>query len=652
MCGILGLINFNKDQISDTLQIQKMNNKVVHRGPNNSGYWHNNQKSIYFAHRRLSILDLSNNGSQPMLSSKKNKVIIYNGEIYNYLEIKNEIEKFRQKKNLTKISWHSKSDTEILLSAIDHFGLRTTLDIINGMFAFAFYDIEKNELYLARDIFGQKPLYYGFIDNYFIFLSDLLSLNEFRKFNKLKNISDVAIEQFLKYSCVPQPLSIYKNFNKLNSGNYLSLNLDNNKSLKIYEYYSIKKNILNIKKKSTKKSFENTLLNLDLVINKSVKRHMISDVPIGSLLSGGVDSSLISAIMQKNSSQKIKTFNVGFANKEFDESIYAEKIAKEIGTKHSTIIVNEQNIIDLIPEIVDAYSEPFADSSQLPSMIIFKIISKNINVVLTGDGGDELFCGYNRYLAHENLFLKINKLNPFLKKNLYLAYYLFPKKFILFFNKIMIFLNPKYSVPDLQNKLIKLFYAFDSEDSLDFYLKIIDQFPDSKNIFLKKDFKSFNKNFDKIFKDSTENLMYFDQSDYLQNDILCKIDRASMYSSVEARVPFLDKNVFNIAWEINQKDKIRGNETKFILKKLLSKYINTNSYERPKKGFSIPLNQWLRHELKDWADDALSKQKINKLNFFDYTKIQYIWRNFLELRNDNGKLIWNLIILSKWINKI
>ena len=651
MCGIVGFINTDYKLDLNLKNINKMTQALKHRGPDNYNIWSNKDSNIYLGHTRLSILDLSSNGSQPMISKNKKIIITFNGEIYNHLELRKKINLFSS----NFIEWKGTSDTETLVNSISVFGIEKTLKLIKGMFAFAAYDLDKKLVYLARDRSGEKPLYYGFIENSFVFGSELKSIRSNSNFNN--NIDIKSLSSFFLFSYVPSPNSIYQNLFKLEPGHYLKIDVSNIKTitplinkLKIVKVKWIDEENLKIQNyHSTNQTNE-----FHKILINSVKKQMITDVPIGAFLSGGIDSSLIVCLMQNLSSDPINTFTIGFNDKNFDESKYARKIANHLGTNHNELILSHNDLINQATRMHEVYDEPFADSSQIPTFILSKFARSKVKVSLSGDGGDELFGGYNRYIWSQRIW------NWLVLLPLPLRYTL--SKFLLLFsdNFIQHLQNPlnKYflknlKVNNLSEKIKKLHSKINSSKNFkDFYITLVTEWSNLNELLVDYEYDILDnyqkRNLPNIFNNNTINMMYWDYKTYLPDDILCKLDRAAMSNGLETRVPFLDNEVINYAFSLPLNYKIKENKSKWILREILKKYLPNQLIDRPKMGFSIPLADWLRGPLKEWANESLSNDIFKNEELFNFDYIKKIWDNHLNNRENNHNKIWQLIIFASW----
>ena len=668
MCGLTGFYIDESHSSETSLNlINAMTGSLSHRGPDSSGTWIDSRKVIAMGHRRLSILDLSTAGHQPMTIDNNNYTIAYNGEIYNHLELRVLLEK-----EFTSISWLGTSDTETLLVAFNAWGIEKTLKKIRGMFAIALWDNKNDRLHLIRDRFGEKPLYYGWIKcgtkNIFAFGSELKSLSAFEGFHN--KISKSALKEYFKYMYVPCPFSIYENIYKLEPGCILQIDkaassepskvplhsvshsLVKHENLSLNRWYDLKKvidedNNLYSDELEAADSLESELKNV-------ISLQSISDVPLGAFLSGGVDSSAIVSLMQQESMEPTKTFTIGFEDPRYDESKYASEVANHLGTDHTELIVTSKDALSIIPDLPKIYDEPFADSSQIPTYFVCKSAKQEVTVALSGDAGDELFGGYNRHITAPILWKKINWLPFPIRKILGKILMSIPiskwdgiinsilgkgkQSFLHFGDKVhktASRLNNVKSIDDLYRSLLE-------EPDID---SLIAESADSHPIFLDDPLPLIKMD------DPSSRMMFRDIQSYLTDDILCKVDRAAMSVSLETRVPFLDHKIVELAWRIPLSMKIKGDEGKSILRNILYKNVPKSLIERPKAGFSIPLAEWLREPLRDWAEALLDPSRLEAEGYLNSDYIQIIWKEHLEGKKNWTNRLWSILMFQSWLDQ-
>ena len=638
MCGYSGFINFDKQnsEQNNIQNLKKMLNEIKFRGPDDSGIW-NYKNLLFIGHNRLSIMDLSKKGSQPMISQNKRYVIAYNGEIYNHLFLRQNI------RDGKKVFWNSTSDTETILEHINLFGLEKSLESFQGMFSLALVDKIENKLFLSRDGMGEKPLYYGFNSNIFYFGSDLKTFYASDYFQLDINYSSVS--SFLKYGFISDPESIIKNIFKLDKSSYLELDL-NTKKTKLRKY-----NVKNLKSYDLNKfNSENDWINeLEQLLFSSVSSQLISDVSVGSFLSGGIDSSLISAIANKISNNKINTFSIGFENPEYDESKQARKVSNIIHSNHNEYILRNKDIEETIYDVANAFSEPFSDSSQIPTMILSKFSSYKNKVVLTGDGADELFGGYNRYFFVNYFSKYIKKIPHSFRKNLTHLLESKSKRVVILILNLINFILRENKQTEIYDRLDKFFIVINSKDENELYNSLLqNNFGYNKilNRSLKEDLP-LNKNHDEW----PVEYMRRDINNYLTNDILVKVDRSAMFSSLETRAPYLDQNLVNFSNILPLNMKINKNKKKYILSKLLKKILPSYNLDYPKKGFSIPLNYLIKNELKDFTFNLLNNDEFYKDNFLKKDEVISLFLEHQNNKKNNSHILWNLIVYFSWRQK-
>ena len=637
MCGIAGLIikNLTEDNIA-----YFSNNLICaleHRGPDDSGIWFDKQCGVLLSHRRLAIQDLSPLGAQPMHSSSGRYSVVFNGEIYNYLELRTELASRGH-------FFRSNSDTEVLLASIEEWGLKNAVMKFIGMFAFGLWDKNDKVLHLCRDRIGEKPLYYGMKGGNFYFASELCAIESVCDPNTL-TISTTGLYNFLKYGYIASPHSIYQEINKLPPGCILTLPLHHlakgGSGLQIENYWSLQ-NAATTGLANQIEDFNDAVEMLNNRLQDVIKRQLIADVNVGLFLSGGIDSTTVTAIAQTVSPQQIKTFTIGYTEKDYDESVYASEIAHHLNTDHTTLYISPDEAKAVIPNLAEIYSEPFADSSQIPAYLVSKLAREHVTVCLSGDGGDELFAGYNRYLLTNRIWQNINALPFFARKTLSKLIQLTPD---LLLNSMIaaVYKNKQGSI---QSKIQKLTDLLQSRSILSAY-DILSSYWPNPNLILKQN---------EIIKDTTihlpqnanfiEQAMFIDQIRYLEGDNLAKTDRASMAVSLETRLPLLSHDVIELAWKIPLHMKVHNNISKWILRNVLYKYVPPSMVNRPKMGFSVPIADWLRGELKPWAEDLFNLLKDDA--HLEPRPILEAWNEHKLGRADHANKLWTVLMFLAW----
>ena len=648
MCGITGFYSNTSSNFNNI--ILKMNSAITHRGPDSNNIWQDKKSGIVFGHQRLSILDLSMAGNQPMVSNSGRYIITYNGEIYNHLEIRKELNKI----NLN-IKWKSNTDTETLLEALEFWGIKKTLKKIVGMFAFGLWDKKNRSLILVRDRIGEKPLYFGWQgkgDNkVFLFGSELKALKVHPEFSREINRDAIALQ--LRHNFIPDPYSIYKNIYKLLPGHYLELTEDNlNKNFlptpKIY--WSLTKSAIYGNNNQLTQSDESIQCDLEKRLKLSVKQKMISDVPLGAFLSGGIDSSTIVALMQSQSNHPIKTFTIGFSEDDYNEAQHAKKIAKHIGTDHTELYCSSKTALEVIPKLSTMYDEPFSDSSQIPTFILSQLAKQHVKVALSGDGGDELFCGYNRYISTNNWSKTFNRIPISLRKKLSYLLKSISQNNWNNLSKILPGLNQN---TNLGHKIYKGADALEASTLSDLYYILSSQWQNpTDTVISSKEQETFLTKFKPELSslNNHQKMMVIDLMTYLPNDILVKVDRASMASSLETRMPFLDHELIEHVWKIPHSLKFKNGQGKWILRQILNNYVPKNLTERTKKGFGIPLGTWLRGPLKDWAENLLNEKRLLREGYFNPKQIRDKWNEHLTNKKNWQYDLWNVLMFQAWID--
>lgn len=649
MCGITGFLNLNPTRNGNALEdiIQKMNATLVHRGPDDGGIWVDHEAGIAFGHRRLSILDLSPEGHQPMLSDCGRYVIIYNGEVYNYLDIRKDLES-----EVGNIHWHGHSDTEVMLAAITRWGIMEAVKRFNGMFAFALWDRNERELHLVRDRLGIKPLYYGWERDFFLFGSELKSIRMHPDWKG--EISRDAVALFMRFNYIPAPYSIYRNVFKLSPGTILTLSTrkEANEPL-IRTYWSARVAAENGEKEPFPGNELDAKKELDRLLRSAVGMRMIADVPLGAFLSGGIDSSTVVAMMQAQSNRPVKTFSIGLNEDGYNEAENAMAVARHLGTDHTELYVTSEEAREVIPQLPSLYDEPFSDSSQIPTFLISKLARQQVTVSLSGDGGDELFGGYTRYFLGRDIWQYIGwlprRLRMIAARRLTAVS---QDQWDHLFRAITPIVPRKLRQRLPGDKIHKLagILSSDSPDSM--YYSLISNWKNPVELVPGACELSTTVTDRRLWADLpdfTKRMMFLDLITYLPDDILTKVDRASMGVSLEARVPLLDYRIVEFAWRLPLQLKIRNGQGKWLLRQVLYQYVPRRLIERPKTGFGVPIDSWLRGPLRDWAEALLDEKRLRQEGFFNPEHIRLKWHQHFTGKQNCQHPIWNILMFQAWL---
>ena len=623
MCGITGYIKYKtntKDgDIDDMIQV------LYNRGPDSFGKKCFNKFNNFYAmgHSRLSIIDLSDSGSQPMENNKY--IISFNGEIYNYKNIRDLLKK-------NNVQFVTNSDTEVVLEAIKYYGFQKALKQFHGMWAFSLFNKENGELILSRDRMGVKPLYYFNSEKDFIFGSELKSIYKYPNFKK--NIDKTSLSQYFKYGFIAAPKSVFKDTFKVEPGQYIKI--DCNGEITKYKYWGIV-DIISRTKRENSLNEKNSINQLRKILIKAFKLRMVSDVPVGVFLSGGIDSSLLVSILAKELNYDLNTFTIGFDEKEYDESHWAKNIASHLGTNHNELICTEKDALELVSELPKIFDEPFGDSSAIPTMLVSKFAKKKVKVALSADGADELFFGYDRYetIYYFNRLKKNNKLFLSIIK-------MIPDKIIYLLFKL---LKPLYNPLGLKDKIKKIKNIISSKTISNMYDELI-------TYFNKEDLSKLlggNYSCKIISNDNIGELTFLtDSHNYLPGDILTKVDRSSMFYSLEAREPFLDQSIIDFSQSLPFSQKYRKGEKKYILKKLLENYLPKDFIYRKKKGFAVPIDKWLHGALKPIVNEYLNAAKLNEHGILNTKFVLRLVNDYYNKKGVNSHKIWFLLIFQMW----
>lgn len=640
MCGITGFIHHTPD--SETV-INTMTDALLHRGPDAGGVWRDDDTGIALGHRRLSIVDLSPAGSQPMTSASGRYVMVYNGEIYNFTELRPELMK-------SGYAFRGHSDTEVLLAAIETWGTRTALDRSSGMFAFALWDRSEHTLTLARDRVGKKPLYYGWCNGAFLFGSELKALARHPAFDTTINRS--ALGELMRLGWIPEPLSIYSSIRKLPPGCLLQIKPGSAAGAAEPEYYwRANEACRSASDNGFSGNYAAATNRLDALLHAAVGRRMVADVELGALLSGGIDSTSVVALMQQQSVRPVKTFSIGFAEPRFNEAEHAAAIARHLGTDHHELYVTPEQCLDVVGRLPAIYDEPFADISQVPTLLVSQLARKQVKVVLSGDGGDELFAGYTHYSEALRQWQRLQHTPAPLRRllrTLALRYEQFSWR--LFSN------SSDRTMPGWQrlgSKLEKRTRGVIQETPQQFLIERNARYLQPENLVLGYAVTDITITEEDLWLSGTDPLQqmqHLDYIGYLPGDILVKVDRASMAVGLEVRAPILDTSVADFAWSLPVDFLVDRNGGKRILKDVMRRYVPRELTDRPKRGFSMPIEDWLRGPLHDWALDLLDPAGLVQQGFFNPESVETIWKQHMAGWRNHSNLLWAILMFQSWLS--
>jgi|WetSurSiteA1Bulk_404760.scaffolds.fasta_scaffold00026_17 asparagine synthase (glutamine-hydrolysing) len=661
MCGFVGYLGGSATQgIEGELALLKsMADTIVHRGPDDAGYWCDVEQRVGLGHRRLSIVDLSPAGHQPMQSASGRYVIAFNGEIYNHLDLRRALEDFpsilavphegRGRNSSTRvqgIKWRGHSDTETLLAGFEAWGIQKTIERVIGMFAFAVWDKQTHTLFLARDRVGEKPLYYGWQGDTFLFGSELKALRAHPAFQA--EIDRGALCLLLRHNYIPAPYSIYKGIAKLQPGCLLIIS-PQQREPNVVIYWSgvqaAKSGIANIFTGSTVQAVDE----LETLLKDAVRQQMMADVPLGAFLSGGVDSSTVVALMQAQSSQPVKTFTIGFEEDGYNEAVYAKAVAQHLGTEHIELYVTAEQAMAVIPHLPTLYDEPFSDDSQIPTFLVSQLAKQHVTVSLSGDAGDELFCGYNRYQMTAGLWRKLSMLPIPLRKCMVQGITSISPQFWNQLTKALPYSARGVNVGDKLHKGANVLTSV-SVDEL--YHRLVSHWDDPSSVViggLEPATLLTGDAPDMLGLDQIQKMMLQDTLTYLPDDILVKVDRAAMGVSLESRVPLLDHRVVEFAWRLPQSMKLHNGQTKWALRQVLYRHVPKELIERPKMGFAIPLDDWLRGPLRDWAESLLDESRLQREGYFHPAPIRQKWAEHLSGQRNWSYHLWDVLMFQAWL---
>ena len=657
MCGIAGFI----DNLGYSVNYRKaigsqMASSLKHRGPDAQHVWAGPKNGVTFAHTRLAIIDLSPAGAQPMHSASGRYVIIFNGEIYNFLDIRHTLEN----QHLAP-AWRGHSDTEVLLAAFEAWGVRKTLASMVGMFAFALWDRQQQTLYLARDRMGEKPLYYGVQGHTFLFASELKALKVHPEFRG--EIDRQALTLYFRHNYIPAPYSIYQGIFKLPPGTFLEVTVQNDTfALKKHTYWSLEE----VARKGQAHPFEGdeeeALAELERLLRQSLQGQMIADVPLGAFLSGGIDSSTIVALMQSMSAQPIRTFSIGFQETEYNEAPFAKAVAEHLGTDHTEMYVTPKEALEVIPYLPTIYDEPFSDSSQIPAFLLSRLTRQHVTVSLSGDAGDELFAGYNRYFLARRLWKTLHQIPSWLRYGISQGLDALPSrawKVLLAFPDLTLQTVQKLKQHPggmkwyLSERRIRLLVSLIRQPTLThLYYYLVSHFKAPTTLVMQgREPETAFSNDRFPVQNAFALLQYLDQQTYLPDDILVKVDRAAMAVSLESRIPLLDHRIVEFAWRLPESFKIRQGKGKWLLRRLLYKYVPPHLIERPKHGFGVPIDHWLRGPLRDWAEALLNEHRLKQEGFLNPPIVRSMWHEHLAGQAEWHYYLWDVLMFQAWLER-
>ena len=646
MCGITGF--WQHSGSPDEAILSRMAGAIRHRGPDDAGTWIERDSGLGFAHRRLSIVDLSPAGHQPMASAGGRFVIVFNGEIYNHPALRAELESAGQAP-----AWRGHSDTETLLAAFEAWGIEATLKRAVGMFALALWDRQSRALTLARDRLGEKPLYCGYAGGTFLFGSELKALRAYPGFSA--DIDREALTLYLRHNYIPAPFNIYRGIRKLMPGTWLTLGEADMAVRRLppaQAYWSVRDVALAGRASLFRGSATEAVDELDRLLSQAISGQSMADVPLGAFLSGGVDSSTVVALMQKQGAQPVKTFTIGFHEAGYNEAEHAHAVAAHLGTEHTELYVTAEQAMAVIPQLPQLYDEPFADSSQIPTHLVSQLARRHVTVSLSGDGGDELFGGYNRYFWARQLWRKLAWLPAPLRAALGGALTtLPPKAWNTVFQRLEIFLPHRLRYANPGDKLHKLAEILAAKTPDAIYYDLISHWKSPADVVAgghEPDTVVTDRKGWPALADFEDRMMYLDMMSYLPDDILAKVDRAAMGVSLETRVPLLDHRVVEFAWTLPLSMKIRDGQGKWLLREVLYRHVPKTLIERPKMGFGIPIDQWLRGPLKGWAEDLLNAGRLEREGYFHPAPVQEKWREHLSGTRNWAYYLWDVLMFQLW----
>lgn len=649
MCGIAGLLDPESSSSADRLGAlaSTMASALEHRGPDDRGVWVDADAGVALGHRRLAVIDLGPGGAQPMTSSGGRWVLAYNGEIYNHRDLRHRLERAG-----TRL--RGESDTEVLVAAVERWGVDQALELCEGMFAAALWDRRDRELHLLRDRFGEKPLYYGWIGTVFAFGSELKALGTLPGFGP--ELDRAALARYLGRNCIPAPDTIWRGIRKLMPGHLVTMNEAPTPGVLPSQrcYWSAAAAVARARSNPLRGSDVDMVDQLEDALSSAVAARMVADVPVGAFLSGGIDSSTIVALMQRHTSAPVRTFTVGFSDRSFDESAEAAAVASHLGTDHTAVHVGDAEAVGVIAQLPDIWDEPFADVSQIPTYLVSRVARQEVTVSLSGDGGDELFAGYNRHAWVERVWGRAADVPAGARRAAGSVMGRIPPGLIDRAAGVTKVLPAGWQLRTPSTKVAKLARVLAASDPEDAYRALTTHWPDATSVVLgtnARDPGDERSSSPVAGSGITEQMLWLDLVGYLPDDILVKLDRAAMAVSLETRVPFLDRQVLDLAWRLPLDAKLRGGQTKWIVRQVLERHVPSALFDRPKMGFGLPIGAWLRGPLGPWAENLLEERRLGSQGLLDPAPIRRAWDLHRSGRRDLGYELWDVLVLQSWIDR-
>jgi len=649
MCGIAGLFGPTRRRGADRLGVDAtaMAATLAHRGPDDDGLWVDPDGRAAFGHRRLAVVDLSPHGHQPMASPDGRWILSYNGEIYNFAALRRQLA-------AEGLRFRGGSDTEVVVAAVQAWGVERMLGAIEGMFALALWDRHRAELHLVRDRFGEKPLYYGWVDRRLAFASELKAFRALPDF--APTLDRGAVASFLRHNCVPAPRTVYAGVAKLQPGRWVTFAEGDGPGSPppVRTYWSAEEAIAEARRAPEAGGDERLVDRLEAVLSDAVAARMIADVPVGAFLSGGVDSSVIVALMQRAGGRPVHTFSVGFADRAFDESVDAAAVADHLGTDHTSLRVTDQDAASVIPRLPEIWDEPFADVSQIPMLLVSELARTRVTVALSGDGGDELFAGYNRHAWLDRLWRRGSALPDPVRRLTGSALQHLPPGLVDGAAGVTRVLPARMQVRTPSTKVAKVGRVLASSGPEEAYHSLTSHWEDAESMIVGGVTTGPAPGPAPVAASPagiTEQMLLWDVTGYLPDDILTKVDRAAMSTSLETRVPFLDRSVFELAWKLPMSSKLRAGTTKWILRQVLYRHVPPALVDRPKMGFGVPIGAWLRGPLRPWAEELLDPRRLGAQGLLDPEPVRVAWKQHLSGRRDLGYELWDVLSLQAWLDR-